>query len=191
MDEEIFEWPWPIGPGADHILNRQRELAGLLSDRVPIFLDANFWVMARQAASGESDEPELIDLLGALRMAVESGKAFFPLTSDLIAEFSKQSPERLEGTMILVDLLSLGVTVVPHHERIAITIEEFNAKVYPRFPPEPRPLWTSYAFAFGYEDLRPPDAKVDDALLVGLADTRQESCLVSPRTPSKSQTTRR
>ena len=44
MDEEIFEWPWPNGPGADHIFNRQRELDGLLSDRVPIFLDTIFVV---------------------------------------------------------------------------------------------------------------------------------------------------
>ena len=168
--EEIYEWPWPDGPGADYILGKQRELEGLLTGRAPVFLDTNFWVMARQAAFGESDRPELISLLGALRLAVESGRAFFPITADLIEEFSKQSAERLYRTMLVVDRLSLGVVMVPHHERTAIEIEAFNAKVFPGYPPEPRPLWTCYAFALGYQDLRPAGVEVDDALLVALAE---------------------
>jgi hypothetical protein len=170
MDDEILEWPWPTGAGADHILKRQLELTDLLSNRIPIFLDTNFWVMARQAALGESNDPKLLSLLGTLRLAVESGKAFFPVTSDLIAEFSKQSPERLAGTMMLVDRLSLGVVMVPHHERTAIEMEKFNARVFPNTPPEFRPIWTCYAFALGYEDLRPPGVEVDDVLLVTLAE---------------------
>lgn len=168
--EEIFEWPWPEGPGAEHILAKQVELAGLLATRVPVFLDTNFWVWARQAASGESDDPELISLLGALRMAVQSRRVFFPITSDLIEEFSKQAPDLLQSTMMLVDLLSLGVAMVPHYERTAIEIERFTARAFPGHPPNPRPLWTSYAFALGYEDLRPPGIAVDDALLVRLAE---------------------
>lgn len=170
-DDEIFEWPWPEGPGAEHVFAKQVELAGLLATRVPVFLDTNFWVWARQAAFGETDEAELISLLGALRMAVQSGKVFFPITHDLIEEFSKQPPELLEGTMILVDLLSLGVAMVPHHERVAIEIERFTARAHPEHPPKPRTLWTSYAFALGYEDLRPPGIAVDDALLVLMAET--------------------
>lgn len=170
LDEETFEWPWPVGPGAEQVFAKQVELTHLLATRVPVFLDTNFWVWARQAASGESDDPELISLLGALRMAVQSGKVFFPITSDLIEEFSKQSPDRLRGTMILVDLLSLGVAMAPHHERTAIEIERFTASAYPGYPPRPRPLWTSYAFAFGYEDLRPEGVAVDDTLLVRLAE---------------------
>jgi hypothetical protein len=169
--DEIFEWPWPVGAGADHILARQNELTELLTARVPVFLDTNFWVMAREAATGETDDPELISLLGALRMAVQSGKVFFPVTSDLIAEFSKQTPERLQGTMMMVDLLSLGVAMVPHHERTAIEIERFMAKAHPGYPPILRPLWTSYAFALGYQDIRPDGVDVDNALLVGLAET--------------------
>ncbi len=169
-NDEIYEWAWPTGPGAEYILAKQIELEQLLAPRRPVFLDTNFWVLARQAATGESDDPKLISLLGALRMAVQSGKVFFPITSDLIAEFSKQPHDRLRGTMILVDLLSLGVIMVPHHERTAIEIERFTARVYPGLPPTPRPLWTSYAFALGYEDLRPPGVKVDDALLVLLAE---------------------
>jgi hypothetical protein len=72
-DDDIFEWPWPDSPGASHILARQRELEVVLQDRFPILLDTNFWVMAREAAFGEHDDPELISLLRALRMAVGSG----------------------------------------------------------------------------------------------------------------------
>lgn len=168
--EEVFEWPWPVGLGADHILARQVELADLLATRVPVFLDTNFWVWARQAAFGENDDPKLTALLGALRMAVESGKVFFPMTNDLIAEFSKQPPNLLERTMMLVDRLSLGVAMVPHQERMAIEIEHFTARAYPGHPPKLRPLWTSYAFALGYEDLRPPGIAIDDALLVQMAE---------------------
>lgn len=170
MEEECFEWPWPTGMGADHIYRRQLELTDLLSSRIPIFLDTNFWVMARQAAFGETDDPELISLLGALRLAVGSGKAFCPLTSDLIAEFSKQSADRLAATMVIVDSLSLGVAMVPHLERTAIEMEAFNARVFPTASPQIRPLWTCYAFALGYEDLHPPGVDVDDDLLVRLAE---------------------
>jgi hypothetical protein len=169
-DSEVFEWAWPTGPGADWVLAKQEELAGLLAKRRPVFLDTNFWVMARQAAFGESDDPELISLLGALRLAVGSGKAFCPVTSDLIEEFSKQSPERLRGTMELVDALSLGVAMVPAHERTAIEIEQFSARAIVEHPPAPRPLWTAYAFAFGYEDLKPPGINVDEAMVARLAE---------------------
>ena len=74
-----------------------------------MFLDTNFWIMARQAATGETDKAELISLLDVLCLGVQSGKLFFPITSDRIAEFSKQPLERLADTMTMVDRLSLGV----------------------------------------------------------------------------------
>lgn len=76
------------------------------------------------------------------------------VTSDLIADFSKQMPERLRGTMMKVDLLSLGVAMVPHNERTGIQIERVMAKAHPCTRPFLRPVWTSYAFALGYEDPR-------------------------------------
>ncbi|NNC73547.1 MAG: hypothetical protein HKN78_11820 [Sphingomonadaceae bacterium] len=176
-DNEIFEWPWPTGAGADHILKRQWELVDLLSSRSPIFLDTKFWIMARQAAFEEVDDPDVVSLLGALRLAVESGRFIFPVTSDLIAEFSKQTPERLAQTMLLVDRLSLGVAMVPHHERTTFEMEAFNARAFPDHPPAPRPLWTCYAFALGYEDMCPPNVEANDALLVALA---QEAWIGQP-----------
>lgn len=155
-DDEVPEWTWPTGPGAELVLRKQRELVDLLRDRIPVFLDVNFWVAARQAMTGESDDPELVMLLGALRLGVSSGRMFCPVTADLIVEFSKQHPEQLAATMILVDLLSLGVALVPHQERTAIEVENLMARCWPEHAPVTRPIWTSFAFAFGYEDLRPP-----------------------------------
>lgn len=185
-DNPVFEWPWPDSPGARQIRIRQQELVGLLENRVPVFLDTNFWVMARQAAFEESDDPEVVSLLGALRLAVESGKVFFPLTSDLIAEFSKQPPELLAGTMLLVDRLSLGVVMVPHHERMALEVERFFSTIYPDVPPEGRPLWTTYAFALGYEDLEPPGIALSDSMRVAMAEkawTMQPSVLSQNQSP--------
>ena len=169
-DDEIPEWGWPTGLGADFVLRKQRELTDLLAARIPVLLDTNFWVWARQALTGETDDPELISLLGALRLGVESGKLLFPITSDLIAEFSKQSPERLADTLRVVDRLSLGVALVPHHERTAIEIERFATKFWPEHPPARRPVWTFYAFALGYEDMQPAGVAVDDTLLLKLAE---------------------
>lgn len=170
MDEEIFEWHWPEGAGANYILKRQWELVDLLSSKSPIFLDTNFWIMARQAAFKESNDSELEALLNVLRLAVDSGKFFFPITSDLIGEFSKQSPERLTQTMLLVDQLSLGVAMVPHHERTTIEMESFIARAFPDHPPAPRPLWTSSAFALGYADICPQGVEGNDAILVACAE---------------------
>ncbi len=170
IQDEPYEWPWPTGPAAEFVLSKQEDLVRLLGKRHSIFLDTNFWIMAREAALGESSDPELISLLGAFRMAVESGKAFFPVTSDLIEEFSKQPPERLRKTMIMVDTLSLGVAMIPSHERMAIEIEQFLPGTHSTHLPQIRPLWTAYAFALGYEDLRPPGIEVDDAMLVRLAE---------------------
>lgn len=169
-DEEVPEWIWPTGAGAVFVLGKQRELVNLLADRVPVFLDVNFWVAARQALTGESDAPELIGLLGALRMAAGSGRMFFPVTADLIVEFSKQRPDDLAATMMLVDWLSLGVALVPHQERMVIEVENLMARSWPAHPPVARPIWTSFAFAFGYEDLRPPGVDIDVATSLKLTE---------------------
>src|SRR3546814_20151853 len=95
------------------------------------------------------------------------------------------SPEHLAHPMMLVDRLSLGVAMVPHHERTAIEMEKFNAQVAPDHPPALRPLWTCYAFALGYEDMRPAGIEVDDTLLVTLAEEawRRQPSLVPQMVP--------
>ena len=153
-DWEVPEWEWPTGPAAKAVLALQHELARLIAHRIPVFLDVNFWIFARDAMTGDNRDPERAALLAALLEGVDSGKLLFPVTSDLIVEFSKQPPELLAGTLALVDRLSMKVALVPHHERLAIEVERYLAVAWPDHPPVPRPVWTSFAFAFGYEDLR-------------------------------------
>lgn len=125
--------------------------------------------MARNAAfcSGADEEKSLLE---ALCLAVESGRAFFPLTADIIEEFSKQTPDRFAATMQLVDHLSLGVTLVPDYERMAIEIEAFFGRTFPQQPPQARPVWTRAVFAFGYTDLCPAGVKLNERNLIELTE---------------------
>lgn len=167
---EHYEWPWPTGAAANYVLGLQRELEAQISERVAVFLDTNFWIKAREAAFTELADKEARLILEALLFAVDSGRAFFPITADLIEEFSKQTPGVFIETMKLVDHLSLGVALVPDYERMVIEIEAFFGRTFPQHPPYVRPIWTRAAFAFGYEDLCPAGVELHDSLLVALAD---------------------
>lgn len=113
----------------------------------------------------------MVLILGALRLAVSSGRAFFPITCDVISEFSKQTRERFDQTMSLVEQLSLGVSMIPHPERMALEMEQFMGTVRPMYPPEKRPIWTSFAFSFGYKDLQPPGMTLGPHVLTAMAET--------------------
>lgn len=167
---ELYEWSWSAGAAADRALALQWDLAHQLADREPVFLDTRFWIWAREAAFDDVVDEKLISFLGALRLAVQSGRAFFPVTADLIEEFSKQTPECFAQTMHLVDHLSLGVALVPVSERNAIEIEALLAQAHPAHPPVPRPVWTKAVFAFGYEDLRPKGVEIGDKVLIELTE---------------------
>ena len=154
---ETPEWEWPTGPGAESVLERQHELAELIAPRCPVFLDVNFWISAREAMTGASKDPVGKALFAILLTGVQSGRLMCPVTSDIMTEFSKQPPGLLAETLALVDLLSLGVALVPHHERVAIEVECLLAEIaWPDHPPVQRPIWMSFAFAFGYVDLPVP-----------------------------------
>lgn len=169
-EAELYEWSWGAGAAADRALALQWDLAHQLADREPVFLDTRFWIWAREAAFDDAVDGKLISFLGALRLAVQSGRAFFPVTADLIEEFSKQTPECFAQTMLLVDHLSLGVALVPVSERNAIEIEALLAQACPAHPPVPRPVWTRAVFAFGYEDLRPKGIEISDRELIELTE---------------------
>lgn len=167
---EIHEWPWGSGAAAKRALELQLALTLEIENRIPVFLDTRFWVWAREAYFDDEVDEKRVSLLAALRVAIESGRAFFPVTADLIEEFSKQAPKYFAQTMLLVDQLSLGIALVPASERKALEIERLLGQARPDHPPLPRPVWTKAVFAFGYEDLRPPGVEVDDSLLVELTE---------------------
>lgn len=171
-ENEPLVWPWPTGPGADLIATRQRELVGLVEGKTPVYLDMNFWILMRDVAAGLETGAVETALLGALRFGVGAGKIFCPVTAETIEELTKQNAESMAGTMKLVDALSLGIAMVPHIERTATEFQELMATVWPSARIAARPVWTAFAFAFGYEDLRPQveGLVVDDALICALAE---------------------
>ena len=88
-------------------------------------------------------------LLEAMRAAVASKKAYFPITSSLLDEFSKQREERYQLTMKIVDELSLGIAMVPEKERVSIEVERFFGTNFPHIPPESREIWTQAYMSYG------------------------------------------
>lgn len=128
--------------------------------------------MLREVASGVETGATETALSGALRYGVQAGKIFCPVTAEVVVELTKQSPANMAGTMMVIDLLSLGVAMVPHQERTAIEFHTLMTDAWPSCPPVDRPIWTAFAFAFGYEDLKPSvdGLTVDDALICALAD---------------------
>jgi hypothetical protein len=171
-EDDIPESAWPTGPAAEFVRQKQIELAGLIATRVPVFLDMNFWIAAREAHFGQSNDASAIALYRALEHAVETEKVFCPITADLLDELSKQNEAIRPRTIAVFERLSLGVCLVPHHERTAIEVEALMASAYPGAEPVQRPVWTSFAFIYGYEDLRPPIAasEITDDLLCRMAE---------------------
>lgn len=161
MDESAeppLDWTWPTGPGADLILTRQRELERSVEGRTPIYLDMNFWIRAREAEFEEAPDPISVALLRALRHAVVTGKAVFPITCEAVEELSKQREPWLQQTATIIDELSLGIAFIPHQQRVAIEVEKVAQKAWPAFEREQRPIWTCASYCFGYEDFNPPVA---------------------------------
>lgn len=156
--EPPLDWTWPTGPGADLILTKQRELERSVEGRTPIYLDMNFWIRAREAEFEDAPDPISIALLRALRHAVATGKAVFPITCEVVEELSKQREPWLQQTATIIDELSLGIAFIPHQQRVAVDVEKVARKSWPAFKREQRPIWTCASYCFGYEDFNPPVA---------------------------------
>lgn len=169
---ESIVWRWPTGPGAEWVAGRQRDLEKILQGKTPVYLDMNFWISMRDVVSGVETGAAEIALLNALRYGVRAGKIFCPVTAETIEELTKQNVESMAKTMNLIEVLSLGVAMVPRAERVAIEFQDFMATAWPTARPPTRSIWTAFAFAFGYEDLDPQikGLVVDDSLVCALAE---------------------
>ncbi len=154
------------------IAAHQRDLARSLEGKIPVYLDMNFWISMREVVDGVKTDADATTLLGALRNGVGAGKIFCPVTAETVEELTKQNAKSMAGTMKLIDTLSLGVAMVPHAERTAIEFQNFMATAWPSARAPVRPVWTAFAFAFGYEDPNPQveGLMVDNALICGLAE---------------------
>lgn len=110
---------------------RQIELARSLAGRRKIYLDACFWILARDVALGVRDDAPARKLLHHLRRGVSNGQLVCPISAPMFLEMMKQrhTPTRRLGTARLIDELSLGVSMVPSHTIVATEIHAFLLRV--------------------------------------------------------------
>lgn len=155
-DFDLSGWKWPDGAGAARAYALQCELEQRLHGRPSVFLDLNFWIDCRDARLDPGADRDKGRLYTALVRAVRDQQLVCPISSDVLTELTKQQDNDLAATMAVVDELTQGVALVPHRERLVIEVERFlGAFATPLAAPH-RPIWTSFVYAFGYQDIWPP-----------------------------------
>lgn len=136
-----------------HSRMRQIELGKSLANRKKIYLDARFWIIARDASLGVSENQSARKLLYHLRQGVSNGQLVCPISAAMFLELMKQihTETRRIGTAQLIDELSLGVTMVPSSMIMDTEIHAFlstfieDAEVYPM----QELIWTKVAYVLG------------------------------------------
>lgn len=132
---------------------RQIELGRSLASRRKIYLDARFWIIARDTAQGIRTEPAARKLLHYLRQGVAGGRLVCPISASMFRELMKQpfSPGRRIGTAKLIDEMSLGVSVVPPHVVMGTEILSFvqQARGVTDLHPMQELIWTKVAYVLG------------------------------------------
>jgi hypothetical protein len=135
-----------------HVRRKQLKLAQFISSRTKIYLDTNFWIWLRKAASGSGTE-QSVHLLSELRRVVASGAAICPLSDGAILELFKQSdPHTRRSTGVLMDELSLGITLIEPQMRIGTEISHLIHDKSGRGPLDDLDdlVWCKVAYALGY-----------------------------------------
>jgi len=137
---------------AKHVHLRHFELTQSLSDRRAIYLDTKFWLILRDTVLGTRVSEESRALLALLRQMVACGKGFCPISETTFIELLKQrDPRTLLATTQLIDELSLGLTLIPFEQRVAMElsclIHRFHPEPVPASPP--RTPWTKLSFVLG------------------------------------------
>jgi hypothetical protein len=136
-----------------------------------IYLDTKFWIYLRDALAGVPAEPLHTDLLALLVDLVQSGRAICPLADCAFVELLKQRDRgRRLATARVMDLLSQGVALRSHDERIRAEILHFIRR-HTSDPDQLYPLeqmvWTRSGFVMG--EIRPVREDFPPAMTEALA----------------------
>lgn len=152
-----------------YVRARQIELARSLDGVPAIYLDTNFWITLRNAAAGRESSTEAADLLQRLRIGVNDGKIFCPISDGTLAELFKQKdPTTRMATARLIDQLSLGVALIPFERRVATELAHFiyaQARVGELHSVRDL-VWTKLSYALG--ELHPTETAFDAATVLAL-----------------------
>jgi hypothetical protein len=134
--------------------SRQIELARSIEGRAKVYLEVNFWIIARDAAAGTDACKAARELLDLLRRGVAEGTLVCPISESTFIELMKQpdTPTRRIATARLIDELSLGVSLTTSRSRIATEIAHF---FYSRTGQQnlytmQELVWTKLSYTLGY-----------------------------------------
>ena len=148
-----------------HSRARQIELGQSIASRRKIYLDARFWIIARDAALGVRTDPAARKLIHHLRRGVSAGRIVCPVSASMFLELMKQSysPGRRIGTAKLIDELSLGVSMIPSRIVMGTEIHSFLLKANGHIDlyPMQELIWTKVAYVLG--DTYPSLARLSPA----------------------------
>jgi hypothetical protein len=135
-----------------HVRCCHAALAEELRPRRVIYLDTKYWIILRDIVANVRTADSEVELLGVLRGLVSAGKAFCPLSESTFAEMLKQSDERTRiATAKVIDELSLGVSLIPFEQRVAVELRNFiYGQCRDLGAPEPLRLpWTKLSYVLG------------------------------------------
>ena len=160
----------------DYVRRKRIALANDFQHTKKIYLDTKFWVLFRDERLGRNSNPGKAGLLELIENLVAEGKAVCPISASTYLEiFSQKDPTTLQASVLLIDDLSLGLTLIEEGERFRLEFVHFvKEKLYGSdavFTLD-HLVWTKLAYALGFVTPRsenlPPD--VDLALQKAFAD---------------------
>lgn len=139
------------------LLEFRQQLAHELDSRHKLYLDLAYWNHLCDIFLARIESYELQRIFSLLESLVRDGVLVCPIELNTFAELNKQRlPDKIKATAAVIDRFSLGVVLVPPHERAFIEILRLleAAPSGPPFPSAPKDeVWTKVAFLFGHGEL--------------------------------------
>jgi hypothetical protein len=135
-----------------HVKKNMLDLSRSLQGKKIVYLDTRFWLIARDASVGKRSDQASIDLLTSIQGAVDSGRAFCPISESTFAELMKQRDlGTRRRTAELIDRWSLGVSLLDLISRYRLELAHY---IQCHLTQGPHPaltdlMWTKAAYTLG------------------------------------------
>ncbi|MEW2972422.1 hypothetical protein AB1A96_10755, partial [Pseudomonas juntendi] len=115
---------------SEHIKRRRREKVAHASSFTLIYLDTLAWKCLADYRQGKPTLTEAMKEFGAsIEQAVQTGRFAFPIGLPTYYELASMTDPLTQGTLrILVDELSQGVCIPPHHDRVGLELESLRTE---------------------------------------------------------------
>lgn len=148
--------------------SRKVELGRSLLKRRKVYLDARFWIILRDTASGARAGSNDRKLLHHLQRGVRSGQLVCPISTDMLMKLEKQpkTPGRRQATAEVIDELSMGVSAIDPRTLLGTEVHRLLLEARGGFDLHPMQelIWTKAAYALG--DVYPILSGIDNELQV-------------------------